>query len=166
MKQHPQRAADFLGAARTSVTLRPAGEISRRSQFAGADKWASVRAGCLLSREQHPRRAADSHKQSARLATTASQCISRSLRGGPHPATEDAVSSTSERALRGRALRRGYRLTKSQFRVDDVLNHGLFRLIGDEGQVVLGIYYDASLDEIADYLTEIDARYPLAQRRA
>ncbi|MGB3041572.1 MAG: hypothetical protein WBB98_00110 [Xanthobacteraceae bacterium] len=73
--------------------------------------------------------------------------------------------SRNESALRGRALRRGYRIIKSRFRIDYVSNQDQYMLVAEEGHVLLGIYYDASLDEIADFLNEIDARYPLAQRR-
>jgi len=55
-------------------------------------------------------------------------------------------------ALRGRALRRGYQLRRSKFRVDPAFNHGQYMLTDGEGRVVLGPRYDASLAEIEAFL--------------
>ncbi|MCO5129296.1 MAG: hypothetical protein M9932_01860 [Xanthobacteraceae bacterium] len=64
------------------------------------------------------------------------------------------IRSRSAQILRGRALRRGYSVHSSPFRIDPAHNLGGYRLIDAEGRVVLGLRHDATLDEIANFLRE------------
>lgn len=61
---------------------------------------------------------------------------------------------TSESALRARARKLGYSIHKSRSRSVDEDNFGKFALVKeDNNNVVLGERFDASLEEIADYLS-------------
>jgi hypothetical protein len=63
--------------------------------------------------------------------------------------------SMSESAVRARANTRGYRVCKSRERSMHFNNHGKYMLLDSyRGAVVLGSSYDASLEQIADYLKE------------
>jgi hypothetical protein len=64
-------------------------------------------------------------------------------------------SIISESAVRGRANTRGYRVCKSRQRSTHCDNYGEFMLIDCyRNAVVLGSRFDATLEEIADYLKE------------
>jgi len=67
------------------------------------------------------------------------------------PALSDAAS---ESAVRARAKRLGYSVSKSRDRSVHSNNVGQFMLCDDRNTVVLGDRFDASLQDIADYLTE------------
>lgn len=58
-----------------------------------------------------------------------------------------------ESRIRGLANRRGYRVEKSRQRSLHIENQGMFMLIqADINQLVLGVHYDASLEEIEAYI--------------
>jgi hypothetical protein len=61
----------------------------------------------------------------------------------------------TESALRGRANRRGYRVYKSRVRNHHINNYGQYRLVDDRNYVVLGVDFDASLEDIDSYLREV-----------
>jgi hypothetical protein len=62
------------------------------------------------------------------------------------------MSKFTESAVRKRARRDGYRVMKSRRQVS-LDNHGEFTLLDADGNYpVLGFKYDATLDDIADYL--------------
>jgi hypothetical protein len=63
----------------------------------------------------------------------------------------------NESAIRRKAARAGYRLHKSRERkyVPHAWNHGEFMLIEIQGNFpVLGSTYDATLEDIAEYLSD------------
>jgi hypothetical protein len=60
---------------------------------------------------------------------------------------------TNERALRARARKLGYAIHKSRSRSIHEDNVGKYALVNeDSNQVVLGERFDATLEEIAEYL--------------
>jgi len=63
-----------------------------------------------------------------------------------------------ENTVRQMAARRCYRVCKSR-RALHSNNHGEYQLVNDQNTVVLGGNYDASLDEIADYLRTVPTFY-------
>jgi hypothetical protein len=77
---------------------------------------------------------------------------------GLHPASkfnnqEAYMPSMKENAVRARARVRGYSIHKSQDRSMHIDNHGEYMLVlNDMNCVVLGERFDASLDDIAEYL--------------
>jgi hypothetical protein len=76
------------------------------------------------------------------------------------------MRSTNESALRARARRLGYAIHKSRSRSiheDDLGKYALVRETNND--VVLGERFDASLEEIADYLVP-DAARPLGAGRS
>ncbi len=63
------------------------------------------------------------------------------------------MRSTNESALRARARRQGYAIHKSRSRSIHEDNLGKYALVREtNNDVVLGERFDASLDEIAEYL--------------
>jgi hypothetical protein len=63
------------------------------------------------------------------------------------------VRLTTESALRARARRLGYSIHKSRSRSIDEDNFGDYALVKEDGhQVVLGERFDATLEQIAEYL--------------
>jgi hypothetical protein len=58
-----------------------------------------------------------------------------------------------EHRARAKARRNGYTVTKSRAGIS-VDNHGQFMLVDDRNHVVLGDRYDASIEEIDQYLDE------------
>jgi hypothetical protein len=66
---------------------------------------------------------------------------------------EAYMPSMKENAVRARARVRGYSIHKSQDRSMHIDNHGEYMLVlNDMNCVVLGQRFDASLDDIAEYL--------------
>jgi hypothetical protein len=63
------------------------------------------------------------------------------------------MPSIKETALRTRAKRAGCRIVKSR-RAWSLENKGRYMLLGPMGFPVLGFHYDASLEEIAEYLAD------------
>jgi hypothetical protein len=63
--------------------------------------------------------------------------------------------SIKESAVRGRASGAGYSVSKSRDRSIHSNNIGLFMLCDDRNTVVLGDRFDASLQDVADYLTAV-----------
>ena len=60
----------------------------------------------------------------------------------------------NEGALRARARKLGYSIHKSRSRSINVDNLGKYALVKEDGKsVVLGERFDASLEEIAEYLS-------------
>jgi hypothetical protein len=64
-----------------------------------------------------------------------------------------ADGSMKESAVRARADRRGYSIQKSWDRSIHANNYGEYMLVDDRICVVLGDRFNASLEEIAEYLT-------------
>lgn len=63
------------------------------------------------------------------------------------------MESTKESALRARAHKLGYAIHKSRSRTIHEDNLGKFALVKEDGnRVVLGERFDASLEDIAEYL--------------
>jgi hypothetical protein len=63
------------------------------------------------------------------------------------------VGSVKEKALRARARKLGYAIHKSRSRSIHEDNLGRYALVKEDSNlVVLGERFDASLDEIAEYL--------------
>ena len=61
---------------------------------------------------------------------------------------------TNESTLRARARRLGYSIHKSRSRTIDEDNLGKYALVkADSNSVILGERFDASLEEIAEYLS-------------
>ena len=58
----------------------------------------------------------------------------------------------SESTVRSQAKRAGYVLRKSRKHSLDSSNHGQFMLVDDRNAVALGSYFDASLEDVLDYL--------------
>lgn len=63
------------------------------------------------------------------------------------------MRSQKESALRARARRLGYSIHKSRSRSIHEDNLGKYALVKDDNYVVLGERFDASLEEIAEYLS-------------
>jgi hypothetical protein len=63
--------------------------------------------------------------------------------------------STKESALRRRAQRMGYRISKSRDKSTHFNNTGEFRLCDDRNTVLLGDRFDASLADIDSYLAVV-----------
>ena len=69
-------------------------------------------------------------------------------------AKEVRMCPTKERTLRARARKLGYAIHKSRLRSIDEDNLGKYALVKKEGNsVVLGERFDASLEDIAEYLS-------------
>jgi hypothetical protein len=66
------------------------------------------------------------------------------------------LKSMSESAIRSRANTRGYRVWKSRQRSTHYNNEGEFMLVNENNCVVLGERFNASLEDIAAYLAELD----------
>jgi len=67
------------------------------------------------------------------------------------------TTTAQERRVRRHAQREGYRVHKSRAwkHVPNIDNHGEFMLIDtDRNFAVLGVRYDASLDEIEEFLRD------------
>jgi hypothetical protein len=64
------------------------------------------------------------------------------------------MTAVTESAVRGRASRAGYSVTKSRDRMIQSNNVGQFMLCDARNTVVLGDRFDASLPDIAEYLKE------------
>jgi hypothetical protein len=64
--------------------------------------------------------------------------------------------SMSESAVRSRAKTRGFRVWKSRQRSTHYNNEGEFMLVNQNNDVVLGERFNASLEDIADYLAALD----------
>jgi hypothetical protein len=69
----------------------------------------------------------------------------------------EVLDKHQEARVRRLALRHGYRVLKSRQRnhVPNLDNHGEFMLVNDHNFVVTGSRFDASLEEIVDYLSEV-----------
>jgi hypothetical protein len=66
---------------------------------------------------------------------------------------KEVMKVISESALRRRAKRQGYLLRKSRARIRDSNNRGMYVLYNaHSGNVVLGPYFDASLEDIENFL--------------
>jgi len=67
--------------------------------------------------------------------------------------------SLTESAVRGRAKKRGFLLKKSRQRnhVPNFDNHGEYMLVNFNNWVIFGQRFDATLEEIDDYLRRQDA---------
>lgn len=65
------------------------------------------------------------------------------------------IRSTSEGAVRGRAVRLGYTVSKSRDRALHSNNAGLFHLCDDRNNVILGDGFSASLEDISSYLAAV-----------
>ena len=68
--------------------------------------------------------------------------------------TDAEPDCASETAVRARAGRMGYSVSKSRDRSRHHNNCGRFMLCNDRSTVVLGDRFDASIQDIADYLTD------------
>jgi hypothetical protein len=69
-------------------------------------------------------------------------------------AKEVEMRPTNESTLRSRARKLGYSIHKSRLRSIDEDNLGKYALVRKDGNsVVLGERFDASLDDIAEYLS-------------
>jgi hypothetical protein len=89
--------------------------------------------------------------QSFRPASEAT-AIGASL--GLHVAREALMRPTNESTLRARARKLGYSIHKSRSRSIDEDNLGKYALVKEDSKnVVLGERFDASLEEIAEYLS-------------
>jgi hypothetical protein len=72
----------------------------------------------------------------------------------PHLAREALMRLTNESVLRARARKLGYSIHKSRLRSINEDNLGKYALVKDDNKsVVLGERFDASLEEIAEYLS-------------
>jgi hypothetical protein len=72
---------------------------------------------------------------------------------GLHVATEARMRLTNESTLRARARKLGYSIHKSRSRSINEDNLGKYALVREDSKsVVLGERFDASLEEIAEYL--------------
>jgi hypothetical protein len=70
------------------------------------------------------------------------------------PGEEVQMRPANERTLRARARKLGYCIHKSRLRSISEDNFGKYALVKDDSrQVVLGERFDASLEEIAEYLS-------------
>jgi hypothetical protein len=76
------------------------------------------------------------------------------LRDAVEKETHLLGDSAGESAVRARAGRMGYAVSKSRDRSLHSNNRGQFRLCDDRNTVVLGDGFDAPLQDVADYLTE------------
>jgi hypothetical protein len=76
------------------------------------------------------------------------------LRDAIDEETNCLSDSASESTVRARAGRMGYSVSKSRDRSLHSNNRGHFRLCDDRNTVVLGDGFDASLQDVADYLTD------------
>jgi hypothetical protein len=63
------------------------------------------------------------------------------------------ATEQNESAIRRKAARRGYRVHKSRQRFH-CNNHGEFQLVDEYNHIVLGADYDATLEDIADFLKD------------
>ncbi|MGF6427344.1 hypothetical protein [Bradyrhizobium elkanii] len=63
------------------------------------------------------------------------------------------MTKLNESTIRSRARAAGYRVQKSR-RAWSIDNYGDYMLIDDCGVPMLGYRYDASLEEVADFLAE------------
>jgi hypothetical protein len=73
---------------------------------------------------------------------------------GLHVAREVLMRLTSEGTLRARARKLGYSIHKSRSRSINEDNLGKYALVKEDSKsVVLGERFDASLEEIAEYLS-------------
>src|SRR5260370_20958771 len=69
-------------------------------------------------------------------------------------ASHTLADAATESAVRARAHRMGYSVSKSRDRSLHSNNAGKFMLCDDRNTVVLGDGFDASLQDVADYLTK------------
>jgi hypothetical protein len=66
-----------------------------------------------------------------------------------------ALDRAQESRIRSRAQCRGYRVEKSRQR-EHLNNQGQFMLVqNDRNMVALGVNYDATLEEIEEFLTQL-----------
>jgi len=73
---------------------------------------------------------------------------------GLHVAREALMRQANESTLRARARKLGYSIHKSRSRSIDEDNLGKYALVKEDSKsVVLGERFDASLEEIAEYLS-------------
>ncbi len=70
-----------------------------------------------------------------------------------------------EERIRRLADRSGYRLTKSRSK-PDIDNRGEFRLLDERSYVVLGLRFNASLEDIEEFLRRAGVIAPTAFTRA
>jgi hypothetical protein len=79
------------------------------------------------------------------------------LLGGPERPMEFLMQQVNESTLRARAKARGYYICKSRERSTHWNNQGEYQLVeAHRNMVVLGVHYDASLPEIASFLSKIE----------
>jgi hypothetical protein len=104
------------------------------------DAWATY---CVAIRPE-----ADRSEEDMRSAVLALRDVLESELAGWTP-------EISESAVRGRARALGYSMSKSRDKSLHTNNCGEFRLCDDRNTVILGDRFDASLQQIADYLAEL-----------
>lgn len=64
----------------------------------------------------------------------------------------DQEIKTRENRLRRLASRLGYRIEKSRVRNTHINNKGMYQVVTNFNSAVLGVNYDATLDDVEDYL--------------
>jgi len=74
----------------------------------------------------------------------------------------EEIDKAREHRLRKKARRNGFVVCKSRERahVPNLNNHGLYRLSNERNLAVLGWAFDASLEEIEEFLDEQNAVAP------
>jgi hypothetical protein len=81
-------------------------------------------------------------------------CVAMELRDAIEKEVHRLGDLASESVMRRRARRMGYSVSKSRDRSLHSDNRGQFMLCDERNVVVLGDGFDASLQDVADYLTE------------
>jgi hypothetical protein len=96
----------------------------------------------------------DRHSENLRSFEPVSEAVAVGASLGLHVAREALMRLASESTLRARARKLGYSIHKSRSRSIDEDNLGKFALVKEDSKsVVLGERFDASLEEIAEYLS-------------
>ena len=69
---------------------------------------------------------------------------------------DQSTDKVRENRVRRHAQRLGYLLHKSRAKRLHIDNHGLYMLADDRNHLVLGARFDSDLDEVEQYLKEVE----------